>query len=201
MGLQNQGQQSGLRFKILLAGEEGVGKTSLIFRFINNFFDATSKTKAIEGDYITTNLDLFGAPVRLDVQDLKEANWSETCSYYTKDNDGILLVFDTNSAKPVKPYLDYWLKTIRDTNAEIPLLILGNKSDLPVKVNIKKISQYIATLGLHFIPTSAKSGENVSYAFKLLVSEIVKSKAAQKKKKSTETRSDGLDPIFNRYKL
>ena len=201
MGLQNKGETSGLRFKILLAGEEGVGKTSLIIRFLNNSFDAVSKQKAIEGDYITTNLNLFGAPVRLDIQDLKEENWSEMVSYYTKDNDGILLVFDSNSAKPVKPYLDLWLKSIRNVNTEIPIIILGNKSDLPVKAQIKKISQYISSLSFHFIQTSAKTGENVSYAFKLIVSEIVKSKAAEKKKTGGTRRTDGLDPIFDRYKL
>jgi small GTP-binding protein len=200
MGLQNQGEQSGLRFKILLAGEEGIGKTSLILRFINNVFDASSPPKTIEGDYITTNLNLFGVPVRLDIQDLKEVNWSEVVSYYTKDNDGILLVFDTNSSKPVKPYLDSWLKAIRNINTEIPIIVLGNKSDLPVKVQIKKVSQYISSLGVHFIQTSAKTGENVSYAFKLLASEIVKSKAAQKKRTGTR-RTDGLDVIFDRYKM
>jgi len=200
MGLQNQGEQSGLKFKILLAGEEGVGKTSLILRFINNTFDGTSTPKAIEGDYVTTKLDLFGVPVRLDIQDLKVENWSEVVSFYTKDNDGILLVFDTNSAKQMKPYLDYWLKAIRNVNTEIPIIVLGNKSDLPVKVQIKKVSQYISSLSFHFIQTSAKTGENVSYAFKLLASEIVKSKAAQKKRTGTR-RTDGLDNIFDRYKL
>ncbi len=199
MSLENQGEQ-GLRFKILLAGEEGVGKTSLILRFIKNVFDDSSDPKAIEGDLITHSLNLFGAPVHLEIQDLKEANWAQVASYYTQDNDGILLVFDTTS-KTVKPYLDYWLKTIRESaNAEIPVMVLGNKSDLPVKSNLEKVSQYISSLGFHFIQTSAKTGENVGYAFKLLTSEIVKHKAASKKR-SEGRRTDGLDVIFDRYKL
>ena len=198
MSLENQGEQ-GLKFKILLAGEEGVGKTSIILRFIKNEFDGSSNPKAIEGDLITHSLNLFGAPVHLEIQDLKEADWAQVASYYTKDNDGILLVFDTTS-KTVKPYLDYWLKTIRDLNADIPVIVLGNKSDLPVKSNLQKVSQYISSIGFHFIQTSAKTGENVSYAFKLLTSEIVKRKAASKKRNEGR-RSDGLDVIFDRYKL
>ncbi|MDD1779311.1 MAG: GTP-binding protein [Candidatus Helarchaeota archaeon] len=198
MGLENQGEQ-GLRFRILLAGEEGVGKTSIILRFIKNVFDDSSDPKAIEGDIITYSLNLFGAPVQLEIQDLKEANWAQVASYYTQDNDGILLVFDTTS-KTVKPYLDYWLKTIRDLNAEIPVIVLGNKSDLPVKSNLQKVSQYISSIGFHFIQTSAKTGENVSYAFKLITSEIVKHKAASKKR-TEGRRTDGLDVIFDRYKL
>jgi len=198
MGLENQGEQS-LKFRILLAGEEGVGKTSIILRFIKNVFDDSSDPKAIEGDIITYSLNLFGAPVQLEIQDLKEANWAQVASYYTHDNDGILLVFDTTS-KTVKPYLDYWLKTIRDLNAEIPVIVLGNKSDLPVKSNLQKVSQYISSIGFHFIQTSAKTGENVSYAFKLITSEIVKHKAASKKR-TEGRRTDGLDVIFDRYKL
>jgi small GTP-binding protein len=198
MNVENQGEQ-GLKFKILLAGEEGVGKTSIILRFIKNEFDGSSNPKAIEGDLVTHSLNLFGAPIYLEIQDLKEADWAQVASYYTQDNDGILLVFDTTS-KTVKPYLDYWLKTIRDLNVDIPVIVLGNKSDLPVKSNLQKVSQYISSICFHFIQTSAKTGENVSYAFKLLTSEIVKHKAASKKR-SEGRRTDGLDVIFDRYKL
>lgn len=184
-------------FKILLTGEEGVGKTSLIIRFLQNRFD-DSENKSIGGDFVTANLDLFGAPIKLQLQDFIETNWEQVASFYVQDVDGILVVLDTTSKAKMKPYLDYWLKTIRNINQNIPILVIGNKNDLATKINFKKTAQYVQTLGSNFIETSAKTGENVSYAFKLLASEIVKRKAAAKKQSSTR-REDGLDPIFSRY--
>ena len=188
----------GLEFKILLAGDEGVGKTSIIIRFVSNRFEDAEKE--LEGDSITTNLNLFGVPVKLQIQDLKREVWEDVVSFYASDNDGILLVLDISSKTKTKPYLDYWLKTIRDVSIDIPIIVVGNKSDLPKKVKIDKTAQYCSKLGSLFIEASAKTGENVGYAFKLLTSEIVKRKAAAKKQ-SEQKRSDGLDNIFNQYNL
>lgn len=188
-----------LEFKILLAGEDGVGKTSLILRFIYDRFEESSN-KSLDGDIVTKKFDLFGAPVKLQVQDSKSADWDEVVSYYITDNDGVLIVLDVTSKAKMKPYLDYWLKSIRDINAEIPVLVVGNKNDSSKKVNIPKTSQYVSKLGSNFIETSAKTGENVSYAFKLLTTEIVKQKAAAKKRSETR-RDDGLAPIFSHYDL
>ncbi len=191
---------SELIFKILLAGDDGVGKTSLIIRFIYDRFEESSTPKEIEGNYITKKFTLFGAPMKLQLQDLTSSDWEQVVSYFVADNDGILLILDTSSKTKMKPYLDYWLKSIRQVNKNIPVLVVGNKSDLPIKVNIDKTAQYISHFGSNFVETSAKTGENVSYIFKLLSSEIVKQKAAAKKA-SESRRADGLDPLFSRYNV
>ncbi len=191
---------SALEFKILLVGEVGVGKTALIQRFMKNRFDENSDFITLEGGYLSTELNLFGAPVTLQIQELGNEIWEDVAAYYSKDNDGILLVFDSSIKIKVKPYIDYYYNVIRKHNPDIPILILGNKSDLPVKVNINKIAQYSAKLGSNLIETSARTADNVSYAFKLLTSEIIKRKAAVKKR-TEERRDDGLAPLFNRYDL
>ncbi|HUX98600.1 MAG TPA: Rab family GTPase [Candidatus Deferrimicrobium sp.] len=200
MSIPNSKPSGELEFKILVVGEDSVGKTSLIIRFIGNRFDDITTPKTLEGESITTKLDLFSVPVKLQVQDILQEIWENVVSYYVSDNDGILLVLDITSKAKMKSYLDYWLRTIREVKTEIPVIVLGNKSDLQPKVNIDKTSQYCAKLGSFFIKTSAKTGENVSYAFKLLTSEIVKKKAAAKKQAEAK-RTDGLDNVFTKYDL
>ncbi|NVM27197.1 MAG: GTP-binding protein [Candidatus Helarchaeota archaeon] len=200
MSFPSSGSASGLTFRILLAGEEGVGKTSLILRFIQNRFEESSTPKSLEGDFITKQFNLFGAPIKLQIQDLGVTLWEEIVSYHVRDNDGILIILDTSSKGKMKPYLDYWLKPIRQVSNDIPVIVVGNKTDLPTKINITKTAQYAAQIGSVFVETSAKTGENVSYAFKLITSEIVKRKAAAKKA-SEGRRSDGLNSIFTHYDL
>ena len=200
MDSSTSGPTGGLKFKVLIVGEDEVGKTSLIIRFVENRFEDSSSPKTL-GDFITTKLDLFGVPIQIQIQDVTRAiDWEESVPFFVEDNDGILLILDMSSKAKMKLYLDYWLKSIRDHNQEIPVLVVGNKSDLPKKVNLNKTAQYASKFGSNFIETSAKTGENVSYAFKLLTSEIVKQKAAAKKR-SEGKRTDGLDSIFNRYDI
>ena len=193
--------QSGnaLQFRILIIGEDSVGKTSLIMRFIHNRFEDSSD-KHLEGDIISKKLELFGAPIKLQIQDSSSFDWEQTMSYYIGDADGIMIVLDLASKSKMRPYLDYWLSSVRRFDTEVPIIIVGNKTDLPTKINLKKTVQYISKIGMNLIETSAKTGENVSYAFKLLTSEVVKKKAASKKTSSSR-RADGLSPAFNKYGL
>ncbi|MFX1293679.1 MAG: hypothetical protein ACFFD2_02295 [Promethearchaeota archaeon] len=138
--------------------------------------------------------------MKLHIQDLGKENWEDVAYYYVKNNDGIFLVFDSSVKMKVKPYLNFYFRTIHQCNTEIPILVVGNKNDLPVKVNINKIAQYITKLGNNFIQTSAKTGDNVGYAFKLLTSEVIKKKAAAKKL-TTRNLEDDLYNIFTRYNL
>ena len=121
-------------------------------------------------------------------------------SYFFWDDYGIMILLDLASKSKMRPYLDYWLSSVRRFDTEIPIIIVGNKTDLPTKINLKKTVQYISKIGMNLIETSAKTGENVSYAFKLLTSEVVKKKAATKKTSSSR-REDGLSPAFNKYGL
>ena len=201
MSNPSSGQNSGLSFRILVAGEEGVGKRSIIERFVQNRFDESTHFSAPEGGFVTTQLNLFGAPVKLQIQALGNKEiWDEVASFYISENDGVLVVFDTSQKAKVKPYIDQYLQVIKKNNQDLPIIVIGNKSDLEVKVNIGKIAQYTAKLGSNLIQTSAKTGDNVSYAFKLITSEIVKQKAAVKKRQAG-TRSDGLDTYFDQFNL
>ena len=71
---------SSLIFRILVAGEDGVGKTSLIIKFIKNEFEDSSNAKSLGGDIITKKLDLFGAPIKLQIQDSASSDWEEVAS-------------------------------------------------------------------------------------------------------------------------
>lgn len=163
-----------LRGKICVLGDPGLGKKSLVLKFVKNQF--STEYKPILGtnffQKIITREDLheFGENT------LEFIIWDITCqqSYemdrmtdcYLQGADGYLLVYDVTKRDTMKT-LENWDKKITQLNGKIPFVIVGNKIDL--KENIP-----------FFFNSSAKTGENVTDLFIELVLELVKLVIIQK---------------------
>ncbi len=168
------------KMKICTIGEEAVGKTSLIRRFVADKF---------EGEYIrtigtliskkTVKLeDPMGQPLEIDavlwdimgrqgfMELLKDA-------YFYKAN-GVLAVADITRGDTLQS-LNGWLQGVHSAAGDVSATILVNKSDLEDEVEVKK--KDIVELGrAHEAPwylTSAKTGENVALAFEGLIRMIL----------------------------
>lgn len=116
--------------KILLLGDTGVGKSSLMFRFSEGEFkQGLIGTAGV--DYKMKNIEFIGKSVKIQIWDTagQERYRTLTKAYY-KGAAGIILVFDVTD--PVSfNNLEYWLKKIHkhaDENVEI--VLIGNKIDL-----------------------------------------------------------------------
>ncbi len=150
--------------KICLLGDGEVGKTSLIRRYVLDQFD---------DQYIQT----FGAKVTKKVLDLEDVSltlmiWDVLgqktqktlhSSYYTGAN-GVLLVCDMTRPDTFE-HLNHWAADLMEVSGEIPVLVLGNKCDLEMKIDPLDLEDFAATLGCSFMLTSAKTGQNVQEAF------------------------------------
>ena len=96
-------------------------------------------------------------------------------SYY-KGANGILVVYDITNRESFE-HLNSWLIEIeKNGNKNVYKLLIGNKSDLEEKREIKKEEgeEFASINGLEFFETSAKTGQNVTEAFDCLIKEIMK---------------------------
>jgi small GTP-binding protein len=162
------------KLKIIMLGEVGVGKTSLIDRYVsnkfNNFTQATIgpdiRKKKVEIDQNLT------ADLLINDTTNEEKLGKFTKNYYL-DAHGALLVYDLTNEKSFKK-LKYWMDEL-NSNAprDIIICILGNKADLTADRSVKyEDAKDFAEDNLYY-EVSAKTGNNVSLAFEQLTIGII----------------------------
>lgn len=167
-----------LLVKLLLLGDSGVGKTSLIQRYADHEFNSsTIMTAGV--DYRMIHLKIDGRPVKLQIWDTagQERFHVITRAYY-KGSHGIILVYDTSDVATEDSFRNvrYWMETIRQHGgpSNIDKVLVGNKIDLPQPRLPPSRGKGLADeFGIKFFETSAKSGTNVKKVFMAITKDIV----------------------------
>ena len=159
-------QSKPLEFKVILLGDTNVGKTSILYKFIDGtFLNKVSSTINVEFKTQKLKIDKNLYAV-LSIYDTagQERYRSITRQYY-HDANGIILVFDlTNENSFTK--LNSWIKDINENAGNVEVILVGNKSDL----EDRKITKYKAEIfakekNVKYIETSAKEGTNILLLF------------------------------------
>ena len=92
---------SGIELEVVLAGNEGVGKTSLWTRYLENkFLEDSKKTLSTDLPVGNKTVEINGTKVHLKLLDSggREALRMYTTSYF-KNRDGVLFVFDLTDSE------------------------------------------------------------------------------------------------------
>jgi small GTP-binding protein len=170
--------------KICLIGNSGVGKTSLIKRFILDIFDdkylKTLGTKVSKKDvtieYPEKDLKINLTMMVWDImgQETFRALLQDSYFYGAR---GALAVCDATKVETLK-VLEQWVESLYGTAGKVPIVFVANKSDLKksIKVKEKTLKNFVGKYDAPYVYTSAKTGDNVEKAFhemgKLLTSDI-----------------------------
>ncbi|MFW9864844.1 MAG: GTP-binding protein [Candidatus Thorarchaeota archaeon] len=161
-------------FKSIVVGDGGVGKTALTLRFSKGFFTEDYKmTIGVDFHVKTINIDANEGPIRAKLQIWDtggQERFSSIRPMYYRGSLGALLIFDlTNSSS--FDHLPQWIEEVRtNVKIEIPLLLVGNKSDLMDQraVSLEEINRFTNAFNLFYMETSAKTGEGVGDCFYIL---------------------------------
>lgn len=159
--------------KITLLGEKNVGKTSLVYRFIENKFRENYKA-TLGVNLLKKDIDINGG-VSAQIWDLGgQESFRSLRKLYLEGANGGLVIFDLTDRNSFDK-LNEWIESFKNTRGEQPLLLIGNKSDLENKIKItdKEASQYAQNNNMDLILTSAKTGKNVEEAFIKLTKRIL----------------------------
>jgi len=161
-----------MKVKILLLGDGGVGKTSLIRRFVVDQFSddyiTTIGTKVTKKD-VTVGKPPNNVEVIMQIWDvLGQKGYGGVQETAVKGAQGVLFVHDLTREDSRRSVEEYWMPMVWRLVGKVPMVIVGNKVDL---LEEERMSAHEYTYYLHekydspSIMTSAKTGEGVEPAF------------------------------------
>ncbi|MHA1913938.1 MAG: GTP-binding protein [Promethearchaeota archaeon] len=158
-------------FKLILGGEGGVGKTSMVHRFVEDSFQTDYKS-TIGTSIMKKECDFPGldSKVRFVIWDLAgQAQFKRVRQSYLSNAEAGILVYDV-TRKETFNNLKSWLDEAKDVSPSISLILVGNKIDLVEDrvITTEQGEEMAKQLNLSYIETSAKTGENINDAFKML---------------------------------
>jgi small GTP-binding protein len=157
--------------KIVLIGEGGVGKTSLLKRYTWNTFDESMKL-TVGVDFAAKNVQTDNWAATLQIWDLGgQIRFRDLAISYFRGARLAIAVFDISSRYTMERLND-WIVSLLDSVPKCPLVIVGNKSDLrdtigsnrPL-VTLQEGIEYAAQYNAPFIEASAKDGRGVEDVF------------------------------------
>jgi small GTP-binding protein len=166
-------------FKVIIGGDGGVGKTTLLYRYVNGRFLADTK--------MTVGVEFFQKEVQIS-EDIEaqlllwdfagQAQFRAVIKNYVSGAVGAFLLFDLTRAETLTS-LGKWVETFKVEDPNLPILLVGAKFDLEDSIMVKdddaqEIVKEFKLLG--YFKTSSKTGFNVNETFKTLTKEIFKSK-------------------------
>jgi small GTP-binding protein len=160
--------------KVCMLGNPAVGKTSLVRKFVYDEFD--DKYISTIGTKVTKKVINFAAKdlrLTLMLWDVLGQRTRKLNTLYFRGAKGALLVFD-GTRRDTFDSLDEWIDTFYTTVGEVPLVILGNKNDLPDwQVTEGDFKEFVASKDAVGFLTSAQTGIYVEDAFLALARKLI----------------------------
>ncbi|MHA2391502.1 MAG: Rab family GTPase [Promethearchaeota archaeon] len=161
--------------KILTAGEGGVGKTTLLHRYVEGRFSADTKM-TIGVEFFLKETEIDSKHCTLQLWDFGgQERFRFLLESYVLGAKGALLMFDLTRMMTLEN-LEQWLNIVRKGDPNLPVLFLGTKLDLEDEI---QVDDDYARSFLHeynlidFLKISSKTGENVGRAFDILTRKIL----------------------------
>ena len=156
--------------KVVLVGESGVGKTSIISQFTSNTFDPHRET-SLSAQFISKTIEFtdLGKAIKFDIWDtVGQEKYRALAEIFYRDAKVIVFVYDITTDYSFTELKNYWYAETKSKSTGKPLLaVVANKVDL---YNDQKVSNtegmaFAEEIGAIFQTTSALSNSGITSLF------------------------------------
>lgn len=163
-----------MQYKLVFLGDQSVGKTSIITRFMYDKFDTTYQA-TIGIDFLSKTMYLEDRTVRLQLWDTAgQERFRSLIPSYIRDSSVAVVVYDVTSRQSFLN-IQRWVEEVRaERGSDVIIVLVGNKTDLVDKrqVSIEEGDAKSRELNVMFIETSAKAGFNIKALFRKIAAAL-----------------------------
>ena len=188
-----------LKYKLIVIGDELVGKTSILKRFKFNQFNAIYEP--------TVGLEFESIPILIDDQSVNlllydmsgHQKFRGLIPLYTSDANIILLIYDISKLDSFNN-IEKWYSSLNNLNRkEVIFALVGNKCDLDYnrKVQIEQAQKYADDHNFIFQEVSAMNGDGIQELFMNKLIEQIRTQFIQKGKFNIDEEEEKLKVNIN----
>ena len=153
-------------YKILIVGESGCGKTSILNRLCGGEF-THNNVSTVGVDFQTKNISFDDKEVTMQIWDTAgQEKYQNITQSYFRNSHGIIVAYDITDADSFDR-VKKWVDKIRTDFESIPILLIGNKADLQEKRVVSKAEaeELAKSLNVAYLETSALNYTNIDETF------------------------------------
>ncbi|CAL1293686.1 ras-related protein Rab-35-like [Argiope bruennichi] len=177
-------------FKLLIIGDSGVGKSSLLLRFADNTFSGNYIT-TIGVDFKIRTLEIDGEKVKLQIWDTAgQERFRTITSTYYRGTHGVIVVYDVTNGESFAN-VKRWLHEIEQNCDMVKRILVGNKNDDPERkiVLTEDAQRFADQMNIKLFETSAKENINVEEMFNEITRMVLQSKKESKERQQQGNES------------
>eukprot|EP00747_Dinoflagellata_sp_TGD_P165523 gnl/TRDRNA2_/TRDRNA2_186894_c0_seq1.p1 gnl/TRDRNA2_/TRDRNA2_186894_c0~~gnl/TRDRNA2_/TRDRNA2_186894_c0_seq1.p1 ORF type:complete len:204 (+),score=43.41 gnl/TRDRNA2_/TRDRNA2_186894_c0_seq1:63-614(+) len=171
----NPVQKDTANLKILVVGDAGVGKTSLVKAFCEDKKLAKEYDPTVGADFNVRKWNMRGRDVRMNVWDVSgQQDFTDVRNEFYKESQALLLVFDVTSKKSFQN-LDGWMSEAdRYRNGNLNIVVAGTKVESGPRVVTEGMAKdWCAKGDFRYFDVSVAQGKNVQAVFEELVRKLL----------------------------
>ena len=164
------------KFKLILVGDSGVGKTSLLNRYMERGFSLNQPcTVTADCQLKSLTIDSLTSAQLIIWDTCGQEKFRSMTSQYFKFAHGVILMYDVSDRRSFDD-LNAWLEEIKQNsmNENISIILVGNKIDFKYRnISTEQASKFAKDNDLLYCETSSKEGLNIESPFEKITKEII----------------------------